>query len=362
MKNKPNIYILISLIFICIFLILYDHMYNYIYETYSNNTLNIHITDWWDNENDNFVTKAIKLKYPNKNIIFTHDNPDILIYSIFGNEHEKYKNVPARIYYLNEPKNYQSNDKRILNSTQSITWNYKNTKNHIYFNGFSKRLHDLSINRNAFNNIAKYLLIQNKNYLNPFSLLKRPINNENTYFNEKKHFCAFIVSNCDANDRLTFFNRLNNYKKVNSFGKCKNNTNEQKFLKNNFDTSMNFERHMNAFLYRSFKFVICFENSSHPGYLTEKILYAMLANAIPIYWGNPDIGKIFNEKSFINVHNYKSFDDVIKKVTELDQDDDKYKKMLQEPWIKNNKITDSWRNKNGFLTQQEIANQLKLII
>ena len=34
---------------------------------------------------------------------------------------------------------------------------------------------------------------------------------------------------------------------------------------------------------------IAFENSSFPGYTTEKIFEPMLEGSIPIYWGNPRV-------------------------------------------------------------------------
>ena len=38
-------------------------------------------------------------------------------------------------------------------------------------------------------------------------------------------------------------------------------------------------------LFKKYKFNICFENSSTPGYVTEKIIQSMYVNSIPIYWG-----------------------------------------------------------------------------
>ena len=38
---------------------------------------------------------------------------------------------------------------------------------------------------------------------------------------------------------------------------------------------------------RPYKFNLAFENASVPGYTTEKIVDAMQARAMPIYWGNP---------------------------------------------------------------------------
>jgi len=85
-----------------------------------------------------------------------------------------------------------------------------------------------------------------------------------------------------------------------------------------------------AFL-RNYKFTIAFENSSHPGYTTEKILHPFVANSIPIYWGNPLVAKDFNPKSFINCHDYINFEEVIEKIIEIDTDDDLYQEYLREP-------------------------------
>ena len=52
------------------------------------------------------------------------------------------------------------------------------------------------------------------------------------------------------------------------------------------------------------KFTIAFENSSYPGYTTEKIFEPMLVNSIPLYWGNPLVDRDFNTKSFLNFHDY----------------------------------------------------------
>ena len=43
-----------------------------------------------------------------------------------------------------------------------------------------------------------------------------------------------------------------------------------------------------------YKFVICFENSEEDAYITEKIINPLLANVIPVYWGNKRIGDYFN--------------------------------------------------------------------
>ncbi len=46
-------------------------------------------------------------------------------------------------------------------------------------------------------------------------------------------------------------------------------------------------------------FSVVIENSRAAGYFTEKIMDAMLCESVPIYWGDPEIGKHFDVKGII---------------------------------------------------------------
>ncbi|MEI6528162.1 MAG: glycosyltransferase family 10 [bacterium] len=134
----------------------------------------------------------------------------------------------------------------------------------------------------------------------------------------KTDFCSFVYSNYRADDnRKVFFDKLSKYKKVAAGGKYLNNTGY------NVDNKFEFES--------KHKFSIAFENSSRPGYTTEKIVCSLLANTIPIYWGNPEIAREFNTKRFINCHDYESFDQVVEKIKEIDSDDAMYLKIINQP-------------------------------
>jgi hypothetical protein len=85
----------------------------------------------------------------------------------------------------------------------------------------------------------------------------------------------------------------------------------------------------------SHKFDLAFENSSYPGYATEKIVQAFAAGTVPIYWGDPLIAREYNEKAFVNCHNFSDFDAVIEEVKRVDQDDELYRSMLEEPALVN---------------------------
>ena len=72
---------------------------------------------------------------------------------------------------------------------------------------------------------------------------------------------------------------------------------------------------------KDYKFVISFENSSHEGYTTEKILEPLLANCIPIYWGDPKVNLDFNKNRFLNYTDFRNEKEFINKILEVDNDD-----------------------------------------
>jgi len=140
------------------------------------------------------------------------------------------------------------------------------------------------------------------------------------YFLAKKLFCNMVVSNVkDASDkRIEFFQRLCRYKKVDSGGRNYNNLPDGKPV----EDKRRFQE--------AYKFSIAFENSTYKGYTTEKIVQAWAAGTIPIYWGDPFIAEQFNEKAFINCHAYRSWDEVLEKIIEIDNNEELYLKMQQE--------------------------------
>jgi hypothetical protein len=114
-----------------------------------------------------------------------------------------------------------------------------------------------------------------------------------------------------------------------------------------------------------FRFTIAGENTSYPGYTSEKLVDAMMAGCIPIYWGNPEVSRDFNTQSFVDVGTYerkeasripawlssrpglyeriwrhwimpRAVERAVRRVMEIDDDEDLYHQMLAEPWFENN--------------------------
>ena len=59
-----------------------------------------------------------------------------------------------------------------------------------------------------------------------------------------------------------------------------------------------------------YKFNICFENLAAPGYITEKIFDAMLACAVPVYLGAPNIGSYVPVRCFIDASRFSNMRDL----------------------------------------------------
>ena len=90
---------------------------------------------------------------------------------------------------------------------------------------------------------------------------------------------------------------------------------------------------------QDYRFNLCPENSSYPGYVTEKLFHAFYSGAIPIYWGDPSANAAFNSKAMVNWHDYLNDDDLVRRVMELDNDPEKYREVCSQP-IFNNGNTD----------------------
>ena len=155
----------------------------------------------------------------------------------------------------------------------------------------------------------------------------------------KTRFCNFIFHN-DAEPRNRFFDVLSTYNAIDAPGRCRNNhapvgpfstPTESRF-------ASRYPRHKMQFM-APFKFSIAFENASYPGYTTEKLYHAMVADTVPIYWGNPLVHRDFNPKSFLNAADYPSLEALAERVAEVDQNDELYLQYLREPWYPNNQPT-----------------------
>ena len=161
-------------------------------------------------------------------------------------------------------------------------------------------------------------------YHDPQLLIHPPSRDPDAILARKRRFCGFVVSNPLGRERNDFFRRLGRYRPIDSGGGLFNSLGHRVADKR-------------AFLAEC-TFTITFENESHPGYTTEKLAEAMLADSIPIYWGDPLVGRDFNTKSFLSAHDGTSWDDLVERVVAVDRDRDLQRRLLAEPWYRGNRL------------------------
>ena len=211
----------------------------------SRQQIKMRVVDWFsDDTESNFYNNGfIQILQKQYDIIYS-DEPDFLLYGPCGYEHLRYECV--RIFYT--PENIRP-DYNIAD--YSIDFDYTT------FGDRHLRL--------PFAFWSFYGKSQQETMDNRISLLP-----------QKTKFCGFVVSNNGLTDkRDAFFDALNTYKHVDSGGRWKNN------IGGNIDNKVEW--------LKSYKFNLCFENSSYPGYLTEKLFDAFMAGCVPIYWGDTSL-------------------------------------------------------------------------
>ena len=250
-------------------------------------SVKINFIDFWDGfkPEDSFIYRILSQHY---NIIIS-ENPDYLFCSVFGDNHLKYSDDCIKILYSGE--NFCA-DYNVYD--YALDFNYQ------IFADRHFRFPLYYIYKKDFNRMVDKTNFKEENLL------------------QKTGFCSFVYSNNFAHPaREIFFNKLSGYKQVASGGRYRNNVGGPVTDKLIFQ--------------KKHKFSIAFENCSTPGYTTEKLVQAFAAQTIPIYWGDPLVGKVFNTKAFINCHDYNNWDEVVERVKELDNNDQEYINMLQQP-------------------------------
>ena len=256
--------------------------------------IKINFVDFWKGfcKEELVIYDILKEKYKVK---IDSKNPDYIFYSCFGAKHLEYDNA-IKIFYTGE------NMRPDFNVCD-------------YAIGF-----DYMDYGDRYIRYPIYLMI--KKYL---TRLESCINTKRVPNFDRK-FCNMVVSNNKGAVRNDFFKELSKYKVVDSGGKTFNNIGgcvEDKI----------------AFA-ANYKFTIAFENSSSPGYCTEKIIDAFLSNTIPIYYGDNTISRIFNSKTFIYLKNEKDFEKTIELIKKIDNDKKKYLSYFENNILINNEYLD----------------------
>lgn len=273
------------------------------------------------NENHNFIVDILKKKYK----VVISEQPDYLFYSDSSKDYLKHDCI--RIYYTPENLVPDFNICDYGISYQYIDYEDRYIRYPIYL-------------------VDSFIAYENDNYVSELQMAREKHLNNQNLLDYKKEFCSFVYSNSEAvKCREDFFDFLSSYKLVNSGGRYKNNVGGP------VDSKLSFQE--------THKFSIAFENTSSPGYTTEKIVHAFAAKTIPIYWGDPNISNVFNSKAFINCHEYgvtalgdntKAFEKILDRIITIDNDDSLFMEMINQPTFNNKyEIENEKNNFESFL-------------
>ena len=298
---------MILIYFIFIYILILGILLKYSkWDTFENNSQNYYVSVEDNGEwGYPFLKKIIPKVLSNKNVVFKQvAEPDLIVKSIFGKRDDVIKKRNKYITIIGEA--YSEYDRGILNFTTLLP-KYKNEIwfPHICWHITSERI--ITLKQKKFKQI-----------------------------NERDNFLIYLACNC-VPERDLFFKLIDKkHTGCHAGGKCCNNINlGDKFGRDSFKN--------NSVIFNNYKFVLCMENEYTPGYITEKILNAYLGGSIPIYKGDTEtVNKFFNPKSFINIDNYKNFEECIDYIIDLSNDPKRMYDIQQMNIFKDGKVPEEF--------------------
>jgi len=157
-------------------------------------------------------------------------------------------------------------------------------------------------------------------------------------FNTKK-FCSFVVKNPGCKYRNDYFGILSKVDQVDSAGPLFNNMYEG-WRPESVAEKVKFMS--------KYRFNLCFENSSYPGYCTEKLFEALCAKTVPIYWGSPTAALDFNPRAFINRYDYSSEQEFFDAIIRLHTNKEVYNQYYLQPMFRDDEFIRNF-NPDNFL-------------
>jgi len=256
-------------------------------------TVKVAYTDWWAGFSpEKFVYNEILSKYYN---IEVSDNPDYVFCSLYSYDCLKYDAI--RIFYTgdNYVPDYNIYDYAISFENMQFEDRFIRVPNWIVSPVY-KRDVDLMLH-------------------------KHEVITDDLYDDRK--FCSWVCSNGRGDPiRKDFFEKLSEYRQVDSGGRYLNNIGKPEGVKDKIDFQ------------RDYRFSIALQDSCRNGYLDEKLINCFSSKTIPVFWGDQTVEEMFNKESFINLHNYDSLEGAIEEIKRLDSDKNEYLRRLRIPAMK----------------------------
>lgn len=269
------------------------------------------------NPRTNYFYSLLGLAY---DVALCEENPQVVIYSCFGNEHLKYNNA-LKIFFSGENSIPEGVSRKIAPDYRECDYSlshYGNSQRNYYF-----PLWVLFVN--WFGEPMPLPIPSNPTYLIDLEQLKR---DGRSHFQNKTRFCSFINNN-PVKDRIELYRKLDEIEMVDCYGRLFNN---QGFLLQGSEESK-----LNVLEYT--KFSIEYENSCAPGYNTEKLIQAYSRGSIPIYSGGLD-RVTFNSRALFYLDDYEDINAMINDIQKHHMSEEAYRAKVNQPLFNNDLIPD----------------------
>jgi hypothetical protein len=264
--------------------------------------IKLKFVDFWPGflEKDNYLYNVISKHW---SVEFS-ENPDVIFFSCYGESYLNYNCI--RIFYSSE--NMRTD---FTGCDFALTFDYLKDHRH-----FRLPLYVFYIEQQRF--WGKLTQQKNQDQLD-------------SEWRSKSKSCCMVISNGLAKERINFFNKLSKYISVDSGGKFLNN------IGGPIEDKLTF--------IRDYRFIISYENSSFPGYTTEKLIEPMMVGSIPIYWGDPNVSQEFNSNRFLNRQDYCTDEELIEKILYINNNNEKAIEMVSEPIFNKNELPECIQEK-----------------
>ena len=250
------------------------------------------------------IDYLISLAYPNQKINWAKEGKcDFIVRSQFYERDKPWNEY--KLPYINwSGERFLISNSKMAVDTMHIATIYKNSANHMY-------IPYVNINFDGSPNVRKYKSTGERRFAYCYT---RPNKNREDFFT--------ILCQMAPSQSCYSLGGSHGYSRKVIKEKCAGSWISDGLLKE----------------YSRYDFVIAFENSDIQGYITEKILNAFKSGAIPIYWGCQSITSLFNPKAFINIKDFKTYQDCCTYILSLTKE--QIEQMKKEPVFKNNHVPD----------------------
>ena len=257
--------------------------------------LRIAFANMWDQfqPNDNFFLYLLKWVGSLNNIRVVHDaaNPNLVLFGPLSNgEEAKYPGIP-KVYYTGENSPANKHKDTFLN----LGFHYDTSSEYVRLPIWVTEINWWGADPNKMVN-PRPVSLQDALRVNPKLL------------DTTRKFCAFVATNPKNPNRNTAFQILDTWKGVASGGRLFCNLPGGPIPAGLGGGGGELAK---VEFYKNYKYVIAYENSSAPGYTTEKLFHAKIAGAVPIYWGDPFVDRDFDAEGFLNANQVATQQDLI---------------------------------------------------